>query len=117
MTGVSPWDAISRWLYWGWEEVETGGQGLAGVFSGHCAHRAKQHTSQNPKQRTSKQCGNEVLLVSTALLRAIKNAPDPRLAIKAGFGISSCQIHCRLLPQYSPSMIPRASGVTDGAGR
>lgn len=46
VAGVFPWDAISRWLYRGWEEVETGGQGLAGVFSGHCTQGQTTHQSR-----------------------------------------------------------------------
>lgn len=39
LIAVFAWDAVSCWVQWGREKVETRGQGLAGVFSGHWTHR------------------------------------------------------------------------------
>lgn len=49
LTAVFAWDAVSYWVHRGREKVETRGQGLAGIFSGHWTHR-RTISSQIPKK-------------------------------------------------------------------
>lgn len=115
VTGFFSRDAISWWVHGGGEEVQTGGQRLAGVFSRHCTQSQTTHPSEAKQHSATPSVYWERRFspVSTARLRAMKEVLDARLAIAKRLGISSCQIHVRLCGIAIPvwSLGPR---VTDG---
>lgn len=55
-----PWDAIAWWVHGRREQVETGGQWLTGVFSGHCAHYRTNTSQVRNTLLTFTELGNRV---------------------------------------------------------
>lgn len=87
------------------------------------AHGAKQHTGQRRKQykHTISSFGNEILPVLDGSSESHERRPGAEGGDKGEiwhfFMSSSCQVpRCSAVLQ-SPRLIPRATGVTGGAGR
>lgn len=51
LTAGFPWDAVSCGVHRGGEKVETRGQGLAGVFPGHCTRQTKKKFTVNSQKQ------------------------------------------------------------------